>query len=180
MIRRAIVFYLGLTAAGVALSYFMHIQPVLFLPVKDPSPPLYFQIAFGVLSAVAVSGLSRLLSLKTSAGDEFDNMLRQVFRNLAWTDAITLALVSALAEEWLFRSVGVPLAGTLVSSVCFALLHIPPKRSLLFWPVMAFFLGYGFALWTEYSDSVLGATLSHFLINAMTLVRISRGKKAAD
>jgi membrane protease YdiL (CAAX protease family) len=174
MVRRALIFYLGLTALGAVVAATTSVQPILFLPLREDAPPLYWQFVFGVGGGAILSLVSFLLERYIKGADLFERFLRQLFIDLSRWDAITLALLSSLAEEWLFRSVGVPYVGPLLSSVLFGCVHIPPDWRMAYWPVVAGILGYAFARWTQWSDSVLGATLAHFFINLISLWRISR------
>ena len=172
MVRRALIFYFIISAIGLILCFSFDLRPISYLPTRDGVLPWGFQPLFGLGVGFLVAGLGLLISKLTRLGSDFDDMLENLFSEINHYDAITLAIASGIAEEWLFRSVGVPLIGVWSSSILFALLHIPPKKEFIFWPVLAFGLGLGFAFWTEKTDSVMGPTIAHIVINAVALYRI--------
>src|SRR5690606_23389354 len=61
MIRRALIFYGFLTLLGVVLTRFFDLQPILFIPARDNTPSLWFQLLFGVGSAALVGLLGLLM-----------------------------------------------------------------------------------------------------------------------
>ena len=87
-----------------------------------------------------------------------------------------LAAASALGEEILFRGAMLDAWGLWVSSLVFALLHIPPKRSLWPWTVSALLLGLGFGVVTLATGNLGAAVAAHFVINLQNLRYITRNR----
>lgn len=85
-----------------------------------------------------------------------------------------LAATSALAEELLFRGAMLDAWGLVVSSLVFALLHIPPRLSLWPWTVSALVMGAGFAAMTLATGNLGAAVAAHFVINLQNLQYITR------
>jgi membrane protease YdiL (CAAX protease family) len=106
------------------------------------------------------------------------------------TDALIVALASAMGEESVFRGLCQPglarllarhasLEATpalaiaiLATSVSFTLLHPPTRRELRPWTFFAFVMGVAWGLLAAWSGSLAGPFVSHFLVNFLNLRRL--------
>ncbi len=95
----------------------------------------------------------------------------RLVRGWSTTDAVSVAVLSGLAEEALLRALLQPVLGLLPAALLFSLLHLVPDRKLWMWPVIAFVLGvvlggifqlYGYP----------AAAAAHILINVIALLRL--------
>lgn len=92
-----------------------------------------------------------------------------------WTviDAVSVALISGLAEEALLRAFLQPIIGLVPAAVLFAVLHLVPSRELWFWPVFA--LACGLLLGVLFSRfGYPSAAAAHAVINLVALLRLTR------
>ena len=89
-------------------------------------------------------------------------------------ELVLLAAASSVAEEVLFRGAMLDAWGFWASSVVFALLHIPPKRTLWPWTVSSLVLGMGLAGLTLLTGNLGAAVAAHFVINLQNLTFITR------
>ena len=64
--------------------------------------------------------------------------------------------------------------GPIVSSVVFALMHVPPRRELWPWTVSAGLLGLLLAALTLATGNLGAAIVAHFVINSINLAYITR------
>ena len=80
-------------------------------------------------------------------------------------EVLVLAACSAIGEELFFRGAMMDAWGVLPATVIFALLHVPPRRSLWPWTASAFVMGLCFALLALWSGSLAGPVLAHFVVN---------------
>ncbi len=95
-------------------------------------------------------------------------------------EVLVLAACSAIGEELFFRGAMMDTWGVLPATVIFALLHVPPRRSLWPWTASAFGMGLCFALLTVWSGSLAGPVLAHFVINWRNLEFIASHPPPAD
>jgi len=89
------------------------------------------------------------------------------------TDAVSVALVSGIAEEALLRAFLQPVIGLLPAAVLFAVLHMVPDRRLWFWPVFALACGVLLGLLFEF-QGYPAAAAAHTVINLVALLRLRR------
>jgi membrane protease YdiL (CAAX protease family) len=95
--------------------------------------------------------------------------LAEVFVGLRLPTVVALAVSSAVAEELLFRGVLLPWVGPWTSSLLFALVHVPHRRSMWVWPVFAFGMGLALAGLTLATGDLGAAIGAHFALNLLNL-----------
>lgn len=139
-------------------------------------------LALGPLLGLAV-GLGvvagfRALELRMPWIPELHREFRAVLGPLTTKEIVILAGASALGEEVFFRGAMLDAWGLGISSVVFALLHIPPRRALWPWTLSAGLMGLVFGGLTLITDSLGAAVAAHFAINLINLAYISRHSPA--
>ncbi|MCA9715855.1 MAG: CPBP family intramembrane metalloprotease, partial [Myxococcales bacterium] len=82
-------------------------------------------------------------------------------------------------EELLFRGAMLDAWGLWLSSLVFAALHLPPKRTLWPWTLSSFILGVALGLLTLLTHNLGAAVAAHFVINLLNLHYITRGEEAS-
>jgi membrane protease YdiL (CAAX protease family) len=127
-------------------------------------------VAFG-LGAVQ---LFRALEVRMSWLPELHAEFRAIFGRPSNGEIVLLAATSALGEEVLFRGAMLDAWGLWPSSLVFALLHIPPKRSLWPWTASSFAIGLALAGLTVWTGNLGAAVAAHFVVNLMNLVYVTR------
>jgi CAAX protease family protein len=98
---------------------------------------------------------------------------RLVLGHLRPGDAWMLAIVSAIAEEIMFRGALQPAIGCVAAGLLFGVLHIPPDRRLLAWPLYATILGLALGGIYAATGNLIGPILAHFLINLVSLRKLA-------
>ncbi|RMG98286.1 MAG: CPBP family intramembrane metalloprotease [Deltaproteobacteria bacterium] len=88
------------------------------------------------------------------------------------TEILILAACSAVGEELFFRGAMMDAWGVGASTIVFALLHVPPRASLWPWTASAFCFGLAFAGLAQWSGSLTGPVLAHFVVNWRNLTFI--------
>ncbi|MCA9653136.1 MAG: CPBP family intramembrane metalloprotease [Myxococcales bacterium] len=129
-------------------------------------------IAMGLVTVRAFQVLQGHMAWLGELHREFSS----IFGRPADGELVLLAAASALGEEILFRGAMLDAWGLWVSSLVFALLHIPPKRSLWPWTVSALLLGLGFGVVTLATGNLGAAVAAHFVINLQNLRYITRNR----
>jgi membrane protease YdiL (CAAX protease family) len=135
---------------------------------------LGLKLGFGV--GIALSVLSELLTRFTRWGRMVLRVLKRVVGDLHPLDALLLAALSALGEEFLFRGLALPYFGLVASSLIFGIVHLIPRKGLWVWAVWA--TGAGFALGglALHTGGLLASVCAHFTINAVGLLTLPRRK----
>jgi membrane protease YdiL (CAAX protease family) len=117
--------------------------------------------AFAVSVALVTKGLVR----RTRWAKSLHMELRATILGMAPERIALLAVLSATAEELLFRSALVPSLGLLASSTVFGLAHFSPGVSKLAWSVWALLMGLTFGVLFLASGSLWPPIVAHALIN---------------
>ncbi len=127
-------------------------------------------IAFGLAVVLAF----RFLESRWAWLPELHREFRGVFGRPKMAELVLLAAASSLGEEIFFRGAMLDAWGLGLSSLVFALLHIPPRRSLWPWTVSAGALGLGLGVLTQVTGNLGAAVAAHFVINLLNLAHITR------
>jgi membrane protease YdiL (CAAX protease family) len=128
----------------------------------------------GVLAGLVTVQVFRALELRMVWLSDLHREFRSIFGYPRARELVLLAAASALGEEVLFRGAMLDAWGPWVSSLVFALLHIPPKRSLWPWTASSLVLGMGLAGLTLATGNLGAAVAAHFVINLQNLAYITR------
>ncbi|MEK7316004.1 MAG: CPBP family intramembrane glutamic endopeptidase, partial [Candidatus Eisenbacteria bacterium] len=91
---------------------------------------------------------------------------------LTTSEALALALISAVAEELFFRGALQGAIGFLPAAVLFALLHGGPGRAFRAWGLFALVGGLTLGLYVAEREALGGAILAHALVNGVNLLRL--------
>jgi hypothetical protein len=110
-----------LLCAGIILSLFVHGGQGSWLLFRFPG---WKAMTFAVGAAAAIAALSLLLEqILPKRWLDDGELNRRIFHGLSlWRTALLCGVVG-LSEEWLFRGVIQPLAGNLLTSLAFTLIH---------------------------------------------------------
>lgn len=130
--------------------------------------------AVGVLAGLLSVQAFRALQGRMVWLGELHREFSSIFGRPSSGELVLLAAASALGEEVLFRGAMLDAWGLWISSLVFALLHIPPRASLWPWTVSAFVMGLGFGVLTLVTGNLGAAVAAHFVINLQNLAYITR------
>ena len=143
----------------------------------DPAqtwPTLAWTPAVGAIFGLVVVQVFRALQTRWAWLPELHREFRSIFGRPSMRELVLLAAASSVAEEVLFRGAMLDAWGFWASSVVFALLHIPPKRTLWPWTVSSLVLGMALAGLTLLTGNLGAAVAAHFVINLQNLTFITR------
>jgi len=142
------------------------------LDALGPKGPLLWSLAIGVAAGATGVGVLWLLRW-VPALRRLERWQRGVVVEWTIADAMSVALISGIAEEALLRAFLQPIIGLAPAAVLFAVLHVVPDRKLWLWPVVA--LGSGILLGVLFeSRGYPAAAAAHILINLVALLRLRR------
>ena len=129
-------------------------------------------LAAGAAFAVVVILLSALCTKRFSWARALESEFGWILgAQRAWEIAL-LALLSGVAEEYLFRGALQEKFGIWVATAVFAAVHWPVNRNFLAWPFLAGIVGLGLGGLKEWTDSLVAPAAAHVLINYVNLRRI--------
>ncbi|MEM7154005.1 MAG: CPBP family intramembrane glutamic endopeptidase [Myxococcota bacterium] len=139
-------------------------------------PTLAWTPLVGVVVGLITVQIFRALQGRMVWLGELHREFSSIFGRPSSGELFLLAATSALAEELLFRGAMLDAWGLWVSSLVFALLHIPPRLSLWPWTVSALVMGAGFGAMTLATGNLGAAVAAHFVINLQNLQYITRNR----
>ena len=133
-------------------------------------------------SGVAIGGallvlwwtLRRFVSAARALEDELVHLLAP----LTVAEAVSLALISAVAEELFFRGALQGAIGYLPAAVLFALLHAGPGKGFRIWALFALAGGLALGALVLLRGPLGGAIVAHLLVNGVNLVHLARRASA--
>ena len=130
-------------------------------------------LVIGLVVGAALAGAweiaRRLLSQARSVEDQFAEILGP----MSVSDAIVLAILSSIAEEFFFRGAVQDAWGFAPAAILFTLLHLGPGREFRIWTAFAGVAGLilgGLVVWR---GSLLAAIVAHALVNGIGLSRLA-------
>ncbi|MBI4614372.1 MAG: CPBP family intramembrane metalloprotease [Planctomycetes bacterium] len=174
--------YGGGFAACLLFAWLVRGRSLSYLAGTVQSPETWrvgaIQTALGLAAGLAVVAAgwlsSRLLPWMRTLEREFETYL---FWVRGWTDILTVAVLSALAEEAFFRGLLQPWLGLGWASFLFAACHPPLNSRLALWPVFAMAMGLLMGWLFEITgENLLAPTATHFLVNLLNLRLITARK----
>ena len=176
LLRPAAVFYGLMFLAGVGVRYFTQGDPL--PPPVWPRPAPAAELGVILLALAMQLSLLRWGVRYSKSVSALYEELGEVFRGVPVTVCLLLAVVSGIAEETLFRGALQPLLGAPLATLLFAAVHFPATRRLRVWPLYALAMGTALAALTALSGDILSAVALHIVVNAISLVGISRATQA--
>ncbi len=139
-----------------------------------PWATLLWTPLIGVLFGLIVVLAFRWLETRQAWIGELGREFRSIFGRPSVRELVILAATSAVGEELLFRGAMLDAWGLWLSSLVFAVLHLPPRRELWPWTLSSFILGLALAGLTLLTRNLGAAVAAHFVINLLNLHYITR------
>lgn len=161
-------FYLFIGAAGLGIAWWR--RDVLR---NDPFAlelqgwPFFLAVTILLVAVVHLLtrvGMRRFAVLRRSGED-----IRRFLGNLRPSQVAVVAAASGIGEELLFRGWLLNEVGLLVSSLLFGLVHIPPSRQWLYWPVFAMVMGLLLGWLFLWTGSLIYPVILHAGINFLNI-----------
>lgn len=165
------VFYLLLAIGGILWLGARHGQIGLGLFV-DRSRWL-LDLGIGLVVGAALSGAwagaRRVLPQARSVEEQFAEILGP----MTLTEAVVLAILSSIAEEFFFRGAVQDAWGFVPGAVLFTLLHLGPGREFRIWTMFAGVAGLSLGGLVVWRGSLLAAIVAHAVVNGIGLSRLA-------
>jgi membrane protease YdiL (CAAX protease family) len=170
--RLAWFFYLALAVAGLLWVGAQRGRLGLELFV-DPGS-WWIDLGAGLALGGALLALWWTLRRFVAAARALENELARLLAPLTVAEAVSLAFISAIAEELFFRGALQGALGFLPAAVLFALLHAGPGRGFRIWTFFALAGGLTLGALVVLRGPLGGAIVAHVLVNGVNLVRLAR------
>ena len=167
-------FYLGLALVGFLWHAVSQEDNDFWRAADATSLELLWTPLLGVGFGLFVVASFRVLERRFAWLPALHRDFRSILGRPSGSELLLLAAASALGEEIFFRGAMLDAWGPWVSSVVFALLHVPPRRELWPWTVSAGLLGLALAWLTTWTGNLGPAVAAHFVINLINLAYITR------
>lgn len=147
-------------------SPFAHPEP--WMELSAPVSALY-SLLLGAVFGGALVIASRISVGRFRWAQRLHQEFRPVARQLSPGGVITLALLSALGEELLFRGLLQPVLGLLPQALVFGILHQMRGPSRWVWVTWAGCVGLGLGALFSLTGSLLGPIAAHAIVNGLNL-----------
>jgi uncharacterized protein len=134
----------------------------------------WIDLGAGIALGAGLLSLWWLLLRYVAAARTLEADLARLLAPLAVAEAVSLAVISALAEELFFRGALQGALGFLPAAVLFALLHAGPGKSFRLWTLFALAGGLALGALVALRGPLGGAIVAHLLVNGVNLVRLAR------
>lgn len=170
--RIAWLFYLGLAIAG--LLWVGAQRGRLGLELFFDPGSWWIDCGAGIALGGGLLAFWWLLLHFVVAARTLEEELARLLAPLAVAEAISLAVISAIAEELFFRGALQGALGFLPAAVLFALLHAGPGKGFRIWTLFALAGGLTLGALVALRGPLGGAILAHLIVNGVNLVRLVR------
>ena len=173
-----VLFYLAMALAAWLWAAVVGLESLWFYPsaslaLAPPRGQLALGLLAGLLGGLLLVWIGRLLE-RFAWSTELYRWFASLLGAPTWPQALLLAGASSLGEELLFRGAVQQSWGLAIASVAFMVVHLPPRRGLAWWTVLAGAMGALFGLGTQLSGNLGFAIGAHFTVNLLNLHRIGR------
>lgn len=166
----AIYALLGIAAGSVAVLWrgdpWAHPSPWLDL---QPAAAHAYSALLGLTVGLGVALMTRPLVTRYDWARRLSDELRPVARLMSPAGILMVAILSALGEELLFRSVVQPATGLWIQALLFGLAHQLPGRARWIWVAWAAVMGLVLGAMFQLTGSLLGPVLAHAAVNGLNL-----------
>jgi membrane protease YdiL (CAAX protease family) len=135
-------------------------------------------LAIGLGAAALIGGASVLLTRRVAAARELEREFGWILGGQRPVEIIYLALLSGVAEEFLFRGAFHHFIGPVLATALFAAVHWPVNWSFRLWPLFALLAGAVLAAERIWTESLIAPAVTHAVVNGVNLIRLSRKYRA--
>lgn len=165
-------FYLFIAVVGLVWLGFQNDRLELGLFLDPRGWPV--DAVVGLAAGALLAGVWHLGCRFWARARALEERLAELLGPLRADEAVTLAVISGIAEEVLFRGAVLQAWGWVAATVLFALVHFG-GRAYRLWTAWAFVAGLLLVLLVLWRDNLLPAILAHAVVNTVGLLRLRRG-----
>jgi membrane protease YdiL (CAAX protease family) len=164
------VFYLILAVAG--LAGWALARGTLGLDAFVEPGTWWIDLGLGVVFGAGMLGAWEILRRLAPGARRVEAEIRRLLGPLSTSEALSLAVMSALAEEVAFRGALQSWLGWVPAALLFGLAHLGPGRPFRWWTLWALGGGLALGLLVVERGAIGGAIVAHLLVNGIQLQRL--------
>ncbi len=174
LLKNSSMFYLVLGAVGALVCYYSHHNLSAILRAPASSDELFRWIILSSLGAGVLLIQSYLFEEFFPSFKSLRGLLTRFMGAVPTPVLLYLALLSAVAEEILFRGAIQPSLGLIGASLLFGLLHLGPTGGLSSWSLWAVLAGLLLGWMFQHTQSLWPVIFTHALVNVLSMLRMRR------
>ncbi len=174
LVTVSVPLYAALVGVAVVWGLLDGRSNIFLAPNRSAPPSTLLGAAAGVALGLVLVLLSRLSLRLFGWARGLHRELHPLLVGISTRQALVLAAISALGEEALFRGAALPTLSLVGSALLFGAAHIPLRRRMWPWPLMAFVVGLAFGWLYVLTGDLTGPILAHATINFLNLRHIAR------
>jgi membrane protease YdiL (CAAX protease family) len=171
-LHRIAGFYAALFLVALVLGRVAGVASIFTSHVLTPGEVLT-RVELGLSGGAVVALLSGAAARWVRFAQRMDALLGEAIGPLDRTEVLILAGLSGLCEEVLFRGALQAWLGLPAASFLFAMAHLPPRRELWPWTLMAAAVGVLLGFVTEATGDLVAAVVFHVVVNTVGLWRLA-------
>lgn len=171
------VFYLILAVAG--LAGWAVQRGTLGLDAFVEPGTWWIDLGLGVGFGAGMLGAWEVLRRVAPGARRVEAEIRRLLGPISRSEAVSLAVMSALAEEVAFRGALQSWLGWVPAAVLFGLAHLGPSRPFRWWTLWALGGGLALGFLVVERGAIGGAIVAHLVVNGVQLLRLRRAAAAA-
>lgn len=175
----ATIVYLVIAFGAVAWALLFEGRNPFLLPDSD-STSVTLSLALGLGFAAVVLAAGDIGERYIPSLRQLSRFFQDAIRGLSRSALVWLGVLSAVAEELLFRGVLLPGTGLIASSILFGIAHIGPHGVRLTWMAFALVTGLFLGAMTLYTGDLIAAITAHAAINTTNLLRFGARSATPD
>jgi len=139
----------------------------------------FFYIVWSELGLGFLAGLGLVLFTYLSfklfpSLKKMEEFFFNILGQLSFLQILSVALLSGLTEEILFRGILLHYTGFWISSILFGIMHFPVKKTLIPWTVFAILVGFLFAYLMISFNNLAMVSAAHFTVNFINLLLLNK------
>jgi membrane protease YdiL (CAAX protease family) len=131
-------------------------------------------IGVGLGAAAAIAGATVALSRGFGAARDLEKEFGWILGEQRIAEIAFLAVLSGVAEEFLFRGALHQFIGPVLATALFAAVHWPVNWSFRLWPLFALLAGAVLAAERIWTESLIAPAVTHAAVNGINLFRLTR------
>ena len=165
------IFYLVLAVAGIVWLGARRGTIDLTLFIGSTSWPI--DLAVGIAVGAALSAGWELSRRLLPQALTIEKHFSAILGPMSVSEAVALAVLSAIAEEFFFRGAVQDAFGFLPAAALFTVLHLGPGRDFRLWTLFAAVAGLVLGGLMAWREALLAPIVAHALVNGIGLSRLA-------
>ncbi|HEU4338873.1 MAG TPA: CPBP family glutamic-type intramembrane protease [Planctomycetota bacterium] len=129
-------------------------------------------MAIGLGVAALIAGATVVLSRLVPAARDLEKEFGWILGEQRPAEIVFLALLSGVAEEFLFRGALHEFIGPILATALFSAVQWPVNGSYRLWPLFALLAGSALAAERIWTGSLIAPAVTHAAVNGVNLLRL--------